>query len=339
MMNLRLALMFAAAGVVTVASLSKDALASDAPAQPEVALQQPQLTLRETRTKAQKRTRKVREVSGIVLDSKLVVLRGIEERNRVVLLKTTEGDRRLVVDLGPQSGLSELDLKKGQKLAAQGIVARIEDAQIFVANRVRQSDKTLEIARVAQLAQSKPTPHATFTEIAEFGVIEAGPLPLITPTKDKSQRDKTPGRDKPSSKPPKSSKPPPSPKPPNRKTPTNKKPTTEKPVNATPESAVLVKPFPEKLDPKASSPEKPSADKPGEDKPASDKAGEAKAPGANTDQSAPEKSSEKVDEAAEKPSDEPKAPAPAEKSGEDKAASDDKSAEKDDKPAPESDKH
>jgi len=112
-----------------------------------------QQTLRESKTRAQKRTRKSRQVSGTILDSKLVAIGGTETPNVVVLLKTSQADRRLAVDLGPRTDLAELDLRKGQVLAAEGVVVRIADAQFLVAGRLKQAERLVAVRRDHQTAQ------------------------------------------------------------------------------------------------------------------------------------------------------------------------------------------
>jgi hypothetical protein len=112
-----------------------------------------QQTLRESKTRAQKRTRKARQVSGTILDSKLVAIGGTETPNVVVLLKTSQGDRRLAVDLGPRTELAELDLRKGQVLAVEGVVVRIADAQFLVAGRLKQAERLIAVRRDHQTAQ------------------------------------------------------------------------------------------------------------------------------------------------------------------------------------------
>jgi hypothetical protein len=99
---------------------------------------------------AMQRTRKLREVSGTVIATKSVQLRGTEERNLIALLRTNRGNDRLVVDLGPASKINRDQVKEGGKLAAQGVVVRVGDQQFLAATHIKAGDQTMKVDRSAQ---------------------------------------------------------------------------------------------------------------------------------------------------------------------------------------------
>lgn len=105
----------------------------------------------ESAQQATKRLGKQRQVSGTVLDTKMVKFKGTNQANTIALLKTKKNDRRLTVDLGPKDELNKLKVKKGQQLAVQGIVVNVGDQQVLIADKVKAGDKTIEIDRVPQL--------------------------------------------------------------------------------------------------------------------------------------------------------------------------------------------
>ena len=114
----------------------------------------------ESAAQAQKRLSKQREMSGTVLDTKTVKFRGTDQANIVALVQTKKSARRLAVDLGPKQQLGSLKIKKGQELAARGVIINVGDRPVFVADKLKQGDKTVDIDRMGQLkalkaAQSK----------------------------------------------------------------------------------------------------------------------------------------------------------------------------------------
>jgi hypothetical protein len=133
------------AGVVATGSVltSSEAAASDKRLREESAEQ------------AQKRTSKQREVSGTVLDMKKVKFKGTDQANVVALLQTNKNHRRLAVDLGPEAQLKKMNLKKGQQLAASGVVLNVGDRPVFVADQVKRGDKSIAIDRLAQMKALK----------------------------------------------------------------------------------------------------------------------------------------------------------------------------------------
>lgn len=104
--------------------------------------------------KAQARSMKTRQVSGTVLETKMVDINGTQLQNLVVLLKTTRNDRRLRVDLGPVNKLPTT-IVPGERIAAEGRVARLGDHQVLIADRLRDDDQSYRIDRGEQLRQSR----------------------------------------------------------------------------------------------------------------------------------------------------------------------------------------
>jgi hypothetical protein len=126
-------------------------VAPEAPAQVPVAMKAPRIT--ETSEEAYLRTHKLRPVSGTILNIKRVALKGTQTHHTVVMLATSQGDRRLPVDLGPTQPLQSLRLRKGDKLAAHGVVVRLRDKQVLAATRASKGQEVVEIQRPTQRAQ------------------------------------------------------------------------------------------------------------------------------------------------------------------------------------------
>jgi hypothetical protein len=115
--------------------------------------QKPEKKLRnETPAKAAARTTKSREVSGTVLDTKTVEVRGANTRNLVALVRTNKKKSdHLAIDLGPAKALQKANIRKGTKLAAEGPVVRIGDRQFLVAQRLRTNGgDVISVDRSAQ---------------------------------------------------------------------------------------------------------------------------------------------------------------------------------------------
>lgn len=106
-----------------------------------------------TQQVSQKERETLREVSGRVINTKTVEVRGTDTQNLVAMLKTNKGDRRLVVDLGPQKAFTENQIKEGTNLAAQGRVVEIRGRQFLAADKVKLGDNVINIERAAQSQQ------------------------------------------------------------------------------------------------------------------------------------------------------------------------------------------
>lgn len=104
---------------------------------------------------AQAEKAKPRQVSGHITHMKEVEVRGTDTKNQVVMIKTSKGDRRLVIDLGPTSALEELNLKQGGEIAVEGSLVQIRDRSFIVASRLRHGDKTVDISRQEQQRQAQ----------------------------------------------------------------------------------------------------------------------------------------------------------------------------------------
>ena len=104
----------------------------------------------ETPAKAAARTAKSRQVSGTVLDTKTVEVRGANTRNLVALIRTSKKGQELAVDLGPAKSLQKVNIRKGTKLKAEGPVLRIGDRQFLVAQRVRTNGSAVSVDRSPQ---------------------------------------------------------------------------------------------------------------------------------------------------------------------------------------------
>lgn len=114
------------------------------------AKQAPGKAIDESPREAQRRMQKLREVSGTIIETKTVEMRGTDQQNVVALIRTSRGDRRLIVDLGPAQQLEQAKLREGEKIAVEGTVATIRDQQFLVASRVKANGQTIEVDRTAQ---------------------------------------------------------------------------------------------------------------------------------------------------------------------------------------------
>jgi hypothetical protein len=110
---------------------------------------------KENAEQTQQRLTKQRQVSGTIIDTKTVEIRGADSENMIALIKTKRGNQRLVVDLGPTAQLTDLDIDNGEQIAAQGVVVTMGDRNLLVANQVKAEGRTLEINRMSQLQQRK----------------------------------------------------------------------------------------------------------------------------------------------------------------------------------------
>jgi hypothetical protein len=109
---------------------------------------------------------RLREVSGEVVSTKHVEVRGAGTENLVVLLAPRRGHDRLVVDLGPADAWRSIDLERGDNLAVEGRLAEVGDRRVLVAQRARAGDGCIvTVDRSAQRAQYERL--ARQTEIGE----------------------------------------------------------------------------------------------------------------------------------------------------------------------------
>lgn len=70
-------------------------------------------------------------------------------KNMVVLLQTSKGNERLIVDLGSVESVPEI--KDGKtKLQAEGRLVKIGQKELFVANKAKIGDKTITLHREHQ---------------------------------------------------------------------------------------------------------------------------------------------------------------------------------------------
>lgn len=116
-----------------------------------VAGRTPEKPLQESPEQAERRVRTPREVSGTVIATKTVRIRGYEQPNFVALIRTNKGNRRVAIDLGPRRDLEKMDIGRGETLAAVGPVVRVGDEQILVASRARIGDQVIDVDRSGQI--------------------------------------------------------------------------------------------------------------------------------------------------------------------------------------------
>lgn len=87
--------------------------------------------------------RKGRQFQGTIEKLKTVDIRG--QKHQLAKINTKE-DKTLMVDLGPQ-GSQDLDIKQGQQVTVDGVVAKVKDRVLLLARKVTQGEKTTKIAR------------------------------------------------------------------------------------------------------------------------------------------------------------------------------------------------
>jgi predicted small integral membrane protein len=87
-----------------------------------------------------------KHISGTIKKTKEVEVRGQDQDNLVVQLKTNRGDR-MIVDLGNVEHIEDLDLQKGDHLTAWGRTVTIGGKRVFMAHKIRANDETVEIER------------------------------------------------------------------------------------------------------------------------------------------------------------------------------------------------
>lgn len=74
----------------------------------------------------------------------LVGMEGEQKDHQLVRIKTDQG-HNIRVDLGPRSGLSGLDLAKGQTISVRGTVGTINDRPVLMAEQVSSGGKSVTV--------------------------------------------------------------------------------------------------------------------------------------------------------------------------------------------------
>jgi len=87
-----------------------------------------------------------RKISGTVQRSKTIGLRGSDEENLIVKLETRDG-RTKIVDLGNAEHIEDLDIQRGDRITVWGRSATVGNQRIFLADKVRANDQTMNIER------------------------------------------------------------------------------------------------------------------------------------------------------------------------------------------------
>ncbi len=98
-------------------------------------------------TAAAKMEKKMRQVSGEIVNMKEVEIRGANIKNQIVMLNTTKKKRQLVVDLGPTTGLTAVKLNKGEKISVEGPVKQIREGRVLFADRIKVDGQEVKINR------------------------------------------------------------------------------------------------------------------------------------------------------------------------------------------------
>ena len=87
-----------------------------------------------------------RSISGQVVRTKKVGVRGAPVENLVVLLRT-ENDKKAIVDLGPVKGLKSMQIASGDQLKASGRLVSVEGKKILMAHQLQKNGRTAQIQR------------------------------------------------------------------------------------------------------------------------------------------------------------------------------------------------
>lgn len=83
-------------------------------------------------------------ISGTIIRTKLVDVKGTADRHQVVLLRTERG-KRVPIDLGPTKGLRDVTIKSGQDVTAYGTIARIGEKSLVIAEQLRVGDQQVRL--------------------------------------------------------------------------------------------------------------------------------------------------------------------------------------------------
>jgi hypothetical protein len=109
-----------------------------------------------------RRMNTIRTVRGRVVRTKTLSVRdvvtegleaheGTDLHNVVAMVAPDEGSMRLVVDMGPMEGLGPHALRPGQRIIAAGVVRRVGERQVLVAERIILADEERRVERRAQI--------------------------------------------------------------------------------------------------------------------------------------------------------------------------------------------
>ena len=96
--------------------------------------------------RSHQRSEQWKHISGTIKKTKEVEVRGQDQDNLVVQLRTDRGERA-VVDLGNVEHIEDLELQKGDYLTAWGRTVNIGDKRVFMAHKIEANDETVEIER------------------------------------------------------------------------------------------------------------------------------------------------------------------------------------------------
>jgi len=115
--------------------------------------------VQQTQPQEQKAQPEPRQFRGEILKEKEVQIRGKDQTNRVILLKTG-GGQRIAVDIGPSRDLADVNIQVGRNVAVKGRLVRIGDRMVLFAAEVDVNGKNIRINRIAE----EPRMHQKETE-------------------------------------------------------------------------------------------------------------------------------------------------------------------------------
>jgi len=100
----------------------------------------------ETAEAGRKRGQNRGKISGEIVRTKLVDVRGTKDRHLLLLLETERGNR-VPIDLGPSRGLKGSEIKSGQNITAFGKLTSIGEKQLIIAEALRIGDQRIRIPK------------------------------------------------------------------------------------------------------------------------------------------------------------------------------------------------
>lgn len=119
----------------------------------------------QARQPSQFRQQRPQMISGEVLKTKEVELKNTDRKHLVVMLKTDEGQRK-IVDLGSTDLLKDLEIMEGKRIGVRGFPVMVGDMRIVRASQVRADGKiaVLHYSRPANADTMRPKSDVRMTE-------------------------------------------------------------------------------------------------------------------------------------------------------------------------------
>lgn len=88
-------------------------------------------------------SRSTSQFKGTIVDSRTATVQG--QDHQMVVLDVNNKNR--LVDLGPGSALSDLDLQEDEQITVFGPKVKVQDRVVVLAQRIKQGDQILQVSR------------------------------------------------------------------------------------------------------------------------------------------------------------------------------------------------